>query len=413
MQQGLVIRTEPAAGQQAKQGSPVNVVVSGGPDKVGVPVTAGQTQDAATAALEADPYGFKVTVKQQPSTTVASGIVIGTDPGANTSVAKGSDITLIVSSGPAKVAVPPVEGLAEAAARSQITGAGLQVSVSYVTVAVRLQRGRQRHPPDACRRHPGRPRLARQAARRQGGAADDDHDDDDDRAAADHRAGDHHDEADDDHRGTDHHHRRAEHDLTRRWPAPVSRRLPRRRPSPGSCAAASWPSPVRMLSGWNCTPSIGSSRWRTPITTLVGGGGDLEAVGHRRRVDDQAVVAGAGQRRRQAGEHADLAVLDRRRLAVHQRRGPHDPCPERVPDRLVAEAHAEHRHAALGEGEDRRADDPGVLRAAGPGREQHRVRSAGRAPRPRSTRRCGARPARRRARRGTARGCRRSCRSCR
>ncbi|MCU1504635.1 MAG: putative serine/threonine protein kinase [Ilumatobacteraceae bacterium] len=133
--QGTVIRTEPAAGQQAKQGSTVNIVVSAGPDKVGVPVTAGQPQADATNLLQGDPYGFKVTVKQQPSASVANGIVIGTDPGANTSVPKGSPITLIVSSGPAQVTVPPVEGLSEATARNQITGLGLQVSVTYVTVA--------------------------------------------------------------------------------------------------------------------------------------------------------------------------------------------------------------------------------------------------------------------------------------
>ena len=33
---------------------------------------------------------------------------------------------------------------------------------------------------------------------------------------------------------------------------------------------SSGPSGVRTLSGWNCTPSIGSSRWRTPITSPSG-----------------------------------------------------------------------------------------------------------------------------------------------
>ncbi len=133
---GAVIRTEPAANQQAKQGSTVNVVVSGGPDKVGIPVTAGQAQADATKLLQGSPYGFNVTVMQQANATIAAGIVLGTDPGANTSVAKASAVTLIVSSGPAKVTVPPVEGLSEAAARTQITGLGLQVSVAYVTVAL-------------------------------------------------------------------------------------------------------------------------------------------------------------------------------------------------------------------------------------------------------------------------------------
>ena len=35
--------------------------------------------------------------------------------------------------------------------------------------------------------------------------------------------------------------------------------------------AIAGPSGVSTLSGWNCTPSIGSSRWRTPITSPSGG----------------------------------------------------------------------------------------------------------------------------------------------
>ena len=35
-------------------------------------------------------------------------------------------------------------------------------------------------------------------------------------------------------------------------------------------SASSGPSGVRTLSGWNWTPSIGSSRWRTPITSPSG-----------------------------------------------------------------------------------------------------------------------------------------------
>ena len=33
-------------------------------------------------------------------------------------------------------------------------------------------------------------------------------------------------------------------------------------------ASSSWPCSVAMLSGWNCTPWIGSSRWRNPITAV-------------------------------------------------------------------------------------------------------------------------------------------------
>ena len=58
---------------------------------------------------------------------------------------------------------------------------------------------------------------------------------------------------------------------------------------------------------------------------------------------------------------------------MHQPRRVDDRPPYDVADGLVAEAHTEHRHAALGERRDRRAEDPGVLGAAGAGRQQHGV----------------------------------------
>ena len=132
--QGNVIRTEPAAGQLAKPGSTVNIVVSGGPNQVTVPATAGKSPAEATALLRGDPYGFDVDVQQQASATVPAGTVIGTNPQASAAIAKGSTITLIVSSGPEQVTVPDVEGQTEADARAAVGGVGLQVTVRYVTV---------------------------------------------------------------------------------------------------------------------------------------------------------------------------------------------------------------------------------------------------------------------------------------
>ena len=132
--QGNVIRSEPAAGQQAKPGSTVNIVVSGGPNQVTVPATAGRSQADATALLRGDPYNFDVDVQQQASASVAAGTAIGTNPQANAAIAKGSTVTLIVSSGPQQVSVPNVEGKTEADARSALGASGLQVTVRYVTV---------------------------------------------------------------------------------------------------------------------------------------------------------------------------------------------------------------------------------------------------------------------------------------
>ena len=132
---GNVLGTNPPFGQSAKQGSDVILTVSKSPDQVSVPDVTGQTTDAAKSVLAAAPYSFDVTVTSEPNATIAADTVLRTDPAVNTPVAPGSKINLIVSAGPAKVRVPPVEGLTEAAARNQLTVKGLLANVVYQTLA--------------------------------------------------------------------------------------------------------------------------------------------------------------------------------------------------------------------------------------------------------------------------------------
>src|SRR5260370_29931924 len=80
----------------------------------------GLTQDAATTAIT----GAKLTggtVTQQSSNTVATGNVISQDPPSGNSVAQGSPVNLVISSGPQMVTVPNVEGLTQDAATTPIT----------------------------------------------------------------------------------------------------------------------------------------------------------------------------------------------------------------------------------------------------------------------------------------------------
>jgi hypothetical protein len=112
---GLVISESPAAGTSVTQGSAVNLVVSSGPApnpnptpaSVTVPNVVGYTQAAAATAFTRK--GLVVgTVTTQASTTVVSGKVISESPAAGTSVAKGSAVNLIVSSGSAPPNPTPV-----------------------------------------------------------------------------------------------------------------------------------------------------------------------------------------------------------------------------------------------------------------------------------------------------------------
>ena len=59
----------------------------------------GLTQAAASAAIT-EPKLTVGTVIQQASNTVASGIVISQDPASGSSVAEGSPVNVVISSGP-------------------------------------------------------------------------------------------------------------------------------------------------------------------------------------------------------------------------------------------------------------------------------------------------------------------------
>jgi len=123
---GKVISQDPASGSSVAQGSSVNLVISLGPQIVTVPKVEGLTQAAATAALAAANLTVG-SVTQQTSNTVVSGNVVSQDQQSGSSAARGSPVNLVISSGPKMVAVPKVEGLTQAAATMAITAAKLTV----------------------------------------------------------------------------------------------------------------------------------------------------------------------------------------------------------------------------------------------------------------------------------------------
>ena len=122
---GLVISQAPGAGSVVKTGSKVNIVVSGGPASAPLVNVAGLSAFAAAAKLRK--AGFRTTRKNEPSKTVEAGLVIGTEPPAETEVQEGRLVTLLVSSGPAPVRVPDVTGQSLEAAEATLTNAELAV----------------------------------------------------------------------------------------------------------------------------------------------------------------------------------------------------------------------------------------------------------------------------------------------
>ena len=96
---GTVISQTPAANSKAAKKSVVTFYVSSGPGDVTVPNVVGIS--AAQASNQLGQAGFSVVTQQQSSSTVPAGNVISTNPTANSKAAKGSTVTIVVSTGPA------------------------------------------------------------------------------------------------------------------------------------------------------------------------------------------------------------------------------------------------------------------------------------------------------------------------
>ena len=112
--------------------------------------------------------------------------------------------------------------------------------------------------------------------------------------------------------------------LTSAIPAPSSSRPSRK------LRSRSFPTVVRMLSGWNCTPSSGVlAVAQAHHDAVVRPGRDLQRVGHRIALHHQRVVARGRERVGQPREHRAAVVVDLRRLAVHELRRAHARGPRR------------------------------------------------------------------------------------
>jgi serine/threonine-protein kinase len=127
-----VIGENPVGGTKADDGSVVTLTVSSGPGPANVPSLLGDTVRQAKTELRR--AGLRVgSIRHQSSPTAPKGQVMSTDPSAGQSVPAGSKVTLVVSSGPAKVTVPDVTGESEAQAKSDLHGQGFEVSTTTQT----------------------------------------------------------------------------------------------------------------------------------------------------------------------------------------------------------------------------------------------------------------------------------------
>ena len=126
VEEGHVISTNPAAGQQVSKAVTVELVVSRGAETVDVPDVSGMTESQARSALQG--AGFQVSSSTEQSSSVQEGHVIRYNPTGKAD--KGSTVTIVVSSGTPEKQIPSVTGSSLESAQQQLANAGFSYSIS-------------------------------------------------------------------------------------------------------------------------------------------------------------------------------------------------------------------------------------------------------------------------------------------
>jgi serine/threonine-protein kinase len=130
--EGTVVAQEPPDGK-LRWGEKVDLVISKGPQSVGVPDVVGMlVAEAKQTLLQA---GFKVIVTDVYSDKFAEGKVVGTIPVVGAEAPEGSTIEIQKSVGPEfkELVMPDVRNMSVAAAKDKLFGMGLRVTVQEVT----------------------------------------------------------------------------------------------------------------------------------------------------------------------------------------------------------------------------------------------------------------------------------------
>jgi len=129
-----VFRQSVDDGDQAPQGSGIDVVISDGPAPVKVPGVTGKSQEQAMSLLQT--AGFHVQVNEKYSDDVAAGNVISQGPAKGTKLQPGQTVKIAVSLGPPQFPIPSFVGMGRDAAVAKIRSLGLVPEVIELPGAV-------------------------------------------------------------------------------------------------------------------------------------------------------------------------------------------------------------------------------------------------------------------------------------
>jgi serine/threonine-protein kinase len=120
---GQIAAQVPLAGSRAAPATAVQAFISSGPGAIVIPPLTGTRPDDAGEQLR-NRRLVPGPRREEASTAIAAGLVIGTDPPAGKAVEAATSVALVVSSGPAARPVPKVLGLRLSKAKKVLEEAG-------------------------------------------------------------------------------------------------------------------------------------------------------------------------------------------------------------------------------------------------------------------------------------------------
>lgn len=124
-----VMEQSVAAGSQASNATPVELVISLGEHLISVPDVVYRTEDEAKRILSNAELSYSITTEE--SETVAAGLVISQSPADGERILAGSKVSLVISKGRGTFDMPNVVNKSEADAKSTLKGLGLSVQTSF------------------------------------------------------------------------------------------------------------------------------------------------------------------------------------------------------------------------------------------------------------------------------------------
>src|SRR6478672_782810 len=126
---GLVVGSEPSAGQVVRKFESVSLAVSKGPELFPLPELTGKSLDDAKSALNGAGMALGP-VTESYDDAAAAGTVLSQAPAKGTAAKHGTPVALTVSKGPQPIPVPDVRGKDQDAAVKAVEAAGLNAVVA-------------------------------------------------------------------------------------------------------------------------------------------------------------------------------------------------------------------------------------------------------------------------------------------